>query len=171
MKANPIVLMKTELGDIKVEIFEDKAPITVANFLSYVGSKLYDSTTFFRTVTMDNQPNSTIKIEVIQGGQVEKEKEHSPMEHETTQKTGLKHLEGTISMSRMKPGSATSSFFFCIRDEPELDYGGHRNADGQGFSAFGRVVSGMDVVKRIHQQPKEEQRIQPPVKIIEIRRV
>ena len=171
MKANPIVLMKTELGDIKVEIFEDKAPITAANFLSYVDSKLYDDTTFFRTVTMDNQPNNLVKIEVIQGGQVEKGREYSPIGHETTEKTGLSHLEGTISMSRMKPDSATSSFFFCVRDEPELDYGGHRNADGQGFSAFGRVVSGMEVIKKIHRQAKDGQRIQPPVKITEIQRV
>jgi peptidyl-prolyl cis-trans isomerase A (cyclophilin A) len=73
-------------------------------------------------------------------------------------------------MSRSKPGTATSSFFVCVRDEPELDFGGKRNADGQGFSAFGRVTSGMDVVKRIHAQPKEGQRLQPPIKIVSITR-
>jgi peptidyl-prolyl cis-trans isomerase A (cyclophilin A) len=168
MASNPVVLIKTKVGDIKVELYPDKAPITVTNFLKYTENKLYDGTSFFRTVTMDNQPTSPVKIEVIQGGQVPKEKEYPPIEHETTEKTGLKHKLGTISMSRGKPSSATSSFFFCIRDEPELDYGGNRNADGQGFSAFGTVISGMGVVKKIHQSPKEAQRLIPVIEITEV---
>jgi peptidyl-prolyl cis-trans isomerase A (cyclophilin A) len=172
--ANPIVQMKTELGEIKIEIYEKQAPITSNNFLRYVDNKLYDGTTFFRTVTMDNQPTkeqpTAVKILVIQGGQVDKAKEYPPIEHETTDKTGLRHLEGAISMSRMKPGSATSSFFLCIRDEPELDFGGSRNSDGMCFSAFGRVISGMEVVKKIHDQPKEGQRITPPIGIPSVSR-
>jgi peptidyl-prolyl cis-trans isomerase A (cyclophilin A) len=172
---NPVVQVKTELGNIKIEINEKEAPITSKNFLRYVDDKLYDGTNFFRTVTLDNQPTkeqpTAVKILVIQGGQVEKAKEYPPIEHETTEKTGLRHIEGAISMSRGKPGSATSSFFLCIRDEPELDYGGHRNSDGMGFSAFGKVVSGMDVVNKIHEQPKEGQRITPPIKIFSISRI
>jgi len=168
MVQNPVVLIKTKVGDIKVELYPDKAPITVANFLKYVENKLYDGTSFFRTVTMDNQPTSPVKIEVIQGGQVVKEKEYPPIEHEITEKSGLKHKYGTISMSRTKPGSATSSFFFCLRDEPELDYGGKRNADSQGFSAFGMVLSGMDVIKKIHQSPKEAQRLVPVIDIVSV---
>lgn len=181
MSVNPYVLIKTELGDIKLEIYEDKAPKTAANFLRYVDSKLYDDTTFFRAVTMDNQPDDDIKIEVVQGGKVDKQKEYPPIEHETTEKTGLRHLEGVISMARSTPGTATSSFFICIRDEPEFDYEGRPKRvarapsiaryDGQGFATFGRVISGMDVVKKMHMQPQEGQRLQTPIKILSITRI
>ena len=171
MSVDPLVLIRTELGDIKVEVYEGKAPVTAANFLRYVENKLYDGTNFFRTVTLDNQPNNEVKIEVIQGGQVDQQKAFPPIEHETTQMTGLRHLDATISMARTKPGSVTSSFFICINDQPELDFGGKRNPDGQGFAAFGKVVSGMEVVRKIHKQPKEAQRLQPPVKIISIVRL
>jgi peptidyl-prolyl cis-trans isomerase A (cyclophilin A) len=159
------------MGEIKVELYPEKAPITVANFLRYLDEGLYDGTTFFRTVTMENQPNDTVKIEVIQGGQVPKEKEYEPITLERTTLTGLKHLDGVISMGRFKPDSAKSSFFFCIGDQPELDYGGKRNPDGQGFAAFGMVLEGMDVVRKIQVEPHEGQRLTPPIKIASIKRV
>ena len=168
---NPKVLIKTELGDITVEIFADKAPITAANFLKYVDNKLYDGTAFFRTVTTDNQPKDEIKIEVIQGGQLVNDKEFPAIPLERTSVTGLKHIDGAISMARGGPASATSSFFFCVGDQPELDFGGRRNKDGQGFAAFGKVVAGMDVVRKIHQSPKENQSLKPPIKIISITRI
>ena len=174
-KENPLVLIKTPPGEIKVEIYEKKAPMTSANFLRYVDDGLYDGTSFFRTVTLENQPNSEVKIEVIQGGTVPKDRAYPstypPIEHETTLMTGLKHVDGAISMARMKPGSATSSFFICIGDQLELDYGGNRNPDGQGFAAFGRVVAGMDAVREIHVQPYEGQRLQPPVEILSVSRI
>ena len=168
---NPKVLMKTELGDITVEIFADKAPITAANFLKYVENKLYDGSVFHRTVTMDNQPKDEIKIEVIQGGQLGRDKEFPAIMLERTSATGVKHTDGAISMARGGPDSATSSFFFCVGDQPELDFGGRRNKDGQGFAAFGKVTAGMDVVKKIHQSPKENQSLKPPIKIISISRI
>jgi peptidyl-prolyl cis-trans isomerase A (cyclophilin A) len=168
---NPKVLMKTELGDITVEIFADKAPITAANFLKYVDNKLYDDTAFFRTVTMDNQPKDEIKIEVIQGGRLPGDKEFSAIPLERTSVTGLKHTDGAISMARGGPDSATSSFFFCVGDQPELDFGGRRNKDGQGFAAFGKIIAGMDVVRKIHQSPKENQNLKPPIRIISITRI
>jgi peptidyl-prolyl cis-trans isomerase A (cyclophilin A) len=168
---NPKVLIKTELGDITVEIFADKAPITAANFLKYVENKLYDGSVFHRTVTMDNQPKDEIKIEVIQGGQLAKDKEFPAILLERTSITGIKHIDGAISMARGGPDSATSSFFFCVGDQPELDFGGRRNKDGQGFAAFGKVVAGMEVVKKIHQSPKENQSLKPPIKIISITRI
>jgi peptidyl-prolyl cis-trans isomerase A (cyclophilin A) len=172
---NPRVLIATSLGDIEVEVFPDRAPITVANFLRYVDDGLYDGTAFFRTVTMENQPNSEVKIEVVQGGTVPKDRAYPStypsIEHETTEVTGLMHVDGAISMARMKPGTATSSFFICIGDQPELDFGGKRNPDLQGFAAYGRVTEGMDVVKEIHRQPYEEQRLQPPIEIRTVRRV
>jgi peptidyl-prolyl cis-trans isomerase A (cyclophilin A) len=168
---NPVVLMKTEKGDITVEIDLAQAPVTAINFLRYVDAKLYDGSTFHRTVTLENQPNDSVRIEVIQGGQLPEEKEFPPIAHETTAMTGLRHLNGAISMARAKPGSAASSFFFCINDQPELDFGGKRNPDGQGFAAFGRVVQGMDVVRAIQALPAQGQQLTPPVKIISVRRL
>ena len=90
---------------------------------------------------------------------------------ETTKQTGLHHTNGTISMARGAPASATSSFFICINDQPSLDFGGKRNPDGQGFAAFGKVTKGMDVVKKIQQlYPDQGQYFKPPVTIISIDR-
>jgi peptidyl-prolyl cis-trans isomerase A (cyclophilin A) len=168
---NPKVLIRTEFGDIAVEICRDKAPVTSANFLRYVDAGLYDGSAFHRTVTLDNQPANTVKIEVIQGGQLAAVKSFPTVPLERTSVTGIKHLDGVISMARSGPDTATSSFFFCINDQPSLDYGGKRNADGQGFAAFGRVVAGMEVVRKIQKQPAEGQNLKPPVKIISIRRI
>ena len=167
----PRVLIRTEAGDIVVSIDAVKAPISSANFLRYVDAGLYDGSTFHRTVTRANQPNDAVRIEVIQGGQLPGDKEFPPIAHETTAATGLKHVDGAISMARSKPGSAASSFFICINDQPELDFGGRRNPDGQGFAAFGRVVEGMDVVKAIQALPARGQQLSPPVKIISVRRI
>ncbi|GAB3924838.1 peptidylprolyl isomerase [Larkinella terrae] len=144
------VRLDTEAGPITLELYADKAPGTVANFLRYVDEKRFDGSRFYRVVRLDNQSNSPVKIEVIQGGlQNDSTRRLPPILQETTQKTGLKHLNGTLSMARSKPNSETSEFFICINDQPELDFGGKRNPDGQGFAAFGRVVEGMDVVRQI----------------------
>ena len=167
--SNPIVEIKTELGNIKVEIYKDKAPISSENFLKYVDKGLYKNTSFYRTVTMNNQPNNKIKIEVIQGGLGDNEdKMLPPIPHEPTNKTGILHKDGVISFARNQPGSETSEFFICINDQPELDYGGKRNPDGQGFSAFGKVIDGMDVVRKIQSQQYKEQALTPPIKIYNV---
>jgi peptidyl-prolyl cis-trans isomerase A (cyclophilin A) len=164
---NPEVLIQTTLGEIKVEVYEEKAPITATNFLRYVRENRFRGATFYRTVTMDNQPNNDIKIEVIQGGL----KEDSlglglpAIEHETTGQTGLLHLDGSISMARAEPGTASSEIFICVGDQPELDFGGQRNPDGQGFAVFGMVVEGMDVVRRIQAQPADGQMLDPEIPI------
>ncbi|MBM3310117.1 MAG: peptidylprolyl isomerase [Candidatus Aminicenantes bacterium] len=169
---NPRFVIKTEVGEITVETFADKAPATAANFLKYVEAKLYDGTVFHRTVTLASPRNRPIQIEVIQGGQVAGDKAFSPVPLERTNATGVKHVDGAISMARSGPDTATSSFFICIGEQPELDFGGKRNADGQGFAAFGRVVDGADVVRKIHQSPANEQELlTPPVKIISISRL
>ena len=95
---------------------------------------------------------------------------YGPIPLERTSKTGLRHVDGTISMARDGPETATSEFFICIGDQPELDFGGRRNPDGQGFAAFGRVTAGMEVVRRIQQSPAREQRLDPPITILRIRR-
>ena len=165
-------LIKTALGNITIELYPSKAPVTVANFLKYVDAHLYDSSSFFRAVTLNNQPNNAVKIEVIQGGNIDSLKEFPPIKMETTQQTGLLHKDGIISMARSAPGSATSSFFICINDQPALDYGGKRNPDGQGFAAFGKVIKGMEVVKKIQWlYPDQGQYFKPPVTIISITRI
>jgi peptidyl-prolyl cis-trans isomerase A (cyclophilin A) len=166
------VLLATELGDIEIEVDAVRAPVTAANFLHYVDSGDYDGGQFHRTVTLDNQPDNAVKIEVVQASVAEARKsaERAPIPLERTTKTGLSHVEGTVSMARGEPDSATSSFFICIGDQPELDFGGRRNPDGQGFAAFGRVVSGMDVVRKIQASPREEQRLTPPIRVLSVRR-
>ncbi|MFV1980788.1 MAG: peptidylprolyl isomerase, partial [Rhodothermia bacterium] len=87
-----------------------------------------------------------------------------------TDVTGIRHVDGAISMARGDPNSATSSFFICVGDQPELDFGGSRNPDGQGFAAFGRVTDGMDVVRLINQAPAQKQALVPTVGIVRISR-
>ena len=149
------VTVTTSQGAIELEVYPGRAPITAANFLRYVDAGLYDGGQFYRVVRLDNQPQSPVKIEVIQGGLgVSTYDDAEPrgfptIAHETTEVTGLKHEDGVVSMARLAPGSATSEFFICIGDQPSLDFGGARNPDGQGFAAFGRVTAGMDVVRAI----------------------
>jgi peptidyl-prolyl cis-trans isomerase A (cyclophilin A) len=172
--AKPVrVLIQTEKGDIEVELDAGKAPNTVANFLKFVDGKFYDGGLFHRTVMRKNQPDNKVKIEVVQAGiNPEKMKdEFKPIKLERTRDTKLTHKDGTISMARDEPDTATSDFFICVGDQPELDFGGKRNPDGQGFAAFGRVVKGIDVVKKIQQSPADEQTLKPPVKIVKIARV
>ncbi len=169
---NPRITISTEFGGITLELFPEQAPITVDNFLRYVDGDRFTDAVFYRTVRADNQPNNKIKIEVIQGGL--KADDHplvlALIPHETTAQTGIQHTDGTISMARNEPGTASSEFFICIGDQPALDFGGMRNPDGQGFAAFGRVVNGMDVVRKIHSQPTIEQTLTPEVRILKISR-
>jgi len=165
------VRVQTELGDIVMEIDAKRAPNTAANFLRYLNAGHYDGGTFHRTVKMDNQPDSPVKIEVIQAGvNPDRAKEgFPPILLERTSVTGLRHTDGVISMARGQADSATSGWFICINDQPSLDYGGARNPDGQGFAAFGRVVQGMEVVRKIQQAPNTDaQRLTPPIKILKV---
>jgi peptidyl-prolyl cis-trans isomerase A (cyclophilin A) len=173
---NPHVLIKTDAGDIEAEIFLDQAPVTAANFMKYVDSAKYNngSACFYRVVRPDNQPGKKVKIEVIQGGFYEDSLvaiyQFAPIGHETTKETGIKHRDGVLSMARNAPGSASSEFFICIGNQPELDFGGKRNPDGQGFAAFGKVTKGMEVVLKIQKLKDKEQYLEKPVKIFEIQR-
>lgn len=167
---NPRVLILTELGTIELELYPDKAPETVRNFLQYVLEERFQEATFYRTVHFTNQPDSKVIIQVIQGGLFEDE--HPDMlpaiAHESTNQTGILHEDGVISMARYGPGTATSEFFICVGDQPSLDHQGDRNPDGFGFAAFGQVVKGMDVVRKIHQSPAEGQYLDPRIRILEV---
>lgn len=169
------VVVETELGPIELALAADAAPGTTANFLRYVDAGLYDGGRFHRAVRLDNQVREDVKIEVIQGGRSPDSVQAHPgfgaIALERTSLTGLKHLDGTVSMARGGgPDSAVSDFFICINDQPTLDEGGARNADGQGFGAFGRVVAGMDIVRQIQARPAPAERLESPVRILRVRR-
>ena len=151
---NVRVRIETSAGDIVVDV-DDAAPLTAANFLAHVDQGLYDGARFYRVTRPANDP----MIEVVQGGLWDPAREgdpgyaftapRPPIAHETTAASGLSHVDGAISMARGEPGTAASEFFITIGPHPELDFGGARNPDGQGFAAFGRVVAGMEVVRAI----------------------
>ncbi|MFQ5353127.1 MAG: peptidylprolyl isomerase [Candidatus Binatia bacterium] len=143
--ANPVVVIKTNLGEIEVELFPDKAPATVENFLSYVDAEFYNGTIFHRVI-----PEF-----MIQGGGFDtdhkKKPTREPLKNEAD--NGLKNEEGTIAMARTNiPDSATSQFFINVADNAFLDFKSP-TPQGYGYAVFGRVVSGMDVVKKIENTP------------------
>jgi peptidyl-prolyl cis-trans isomerase A (cyclophilin A) len=167
----PRVVIQTSLGSMEVEVDTVRAPRTSRNFLRYVDQGSYRGGRFHRTVRLDNQPENRVKIQVIQGGLDSlRAKKFPPIELERTTDTGLSHRDGTISMARDGPDTATSDFFICIGDQRELDFGGKRNPDGQGFAAFGSVVRGMDVVRQIQTARAQDQRLTPPIEIVDITR-
>jgi peptidyl-prolyl cis-trans isomerase A (cyclophilin A) len=169
----PRVLMQTELGEIELEVDTVRAPKSGANFLRYVDSGFYDNGRFHRAVKMDNQPNNDVKIEVVQAGAdpARRGQGFGAIDLERTNVTGLLHKDGALSMARAGPNTATSDFFICIGDQPSLNFGGARNVDGQGFAAFGKVLRGMNVVRKIQQSPVQAQTLTPPVRIISAKRI
>lgn len=143
------VRLVLETGMVTIDVFASQAPMSAAAFLHCVETHAYDGGSITRTVRADNDHGAT-RIDVIQGGVRAGTGPFPRVPHEPTRQTGLRHMDGTVSLPRDKPGSATGAeFFICIGDQPSLDFGGDRNPDGQGFAAFGRVVSGMDVVRAI----------------------
>ncbi len=185
LAAQTRVTIETEAGVIEAVLDDQKAPVTVANFLKYIDAGQYDAAEFFRTVRSkpDNQPSTPVKIDVIQAevSRAFRGKSFGPIPLERTRDTGLKHVDGALSMPRNSPDSATSGFSICIGDQPEMDFGGHRNPDGQGFAVFGHVTSGMETVRKIHASPSGpsgardgvsagDQRLTPPIRILSIRR-
>lgn len=163
----PVVKFETTEGNFELELYADKSPKTVENFLYYVHEGFYSGGNFFRTVTLNNQPDNEIKIEVVQASANSKYRSQfrRSIPLERTNETSVKHESGVISMGRSKPDSATHHFFICIGDQPELDFGGQRNPDGQGFAAFGKVTTGMDVVKKIQTSKSNGQNLTPKIKI------
>lgn len=169
----PRVEIHTALGVAEIELHTSKAPVTVTNFLRYVQAGFYNGGVFFRSVKAGNQPTNDIKIQVLQGSaDPARESDYFPaIALERTRDTGLKHRDGTVSMARAEPDTAQHHFFVCIGDQPELDFGGRRNPDGQGFAAFATVVRGMDVIRKIHDLPTKGQLLNEPMKIQRMIRV
>ena len=143
------VEMAVAAGMIAIEVDVARAPLSSGDFLHYVDARRYDGGVFSRVVRPGND-HGRVPIAVVQGGARRGSGSFGTIAHESTHATGLAHLDGTVSLPRDAVGSASGAeFFICIGDQPALDFGGGRNADGQGFAAFGRVVSGMDLVRAI----------------------
>lgn len=171
----PTVKIETNFGDIIVELYPEKAPQTVAAFLSYVDSGYYKESSFYRVLKEEDQPSIAFKSELVQGGIWGiKNKLLASLKgipHESTNETGLLHKDGAISLARSDTGTATSEFFICVGDQPAYDYGGAANADKQGFAAFGKVIKGMEYVRQIHSQPDNNTSFLPPIEIMNIVRL
>ncbi len=170
VESKHIYTIETEVGDIVIQVYPKKAPITVKNFLQYVENENFEGASFYRVVRVDNQPVNPKKIEVIQGNFIAGDLALPPIVHETTNNTGILHKNGTVSMARLAPGTASAAFFICINDQPELDFEGKRNPDGQGFAAFGKVIEGMDIVKQIQSGKTDGQSLLKEIKIKRIYR-
>lgn len=177
-KPYPRVKLETAHGAIIVELYPDKAPITVANYLRYVDRGLFNGATFYRA---SRPPGYTATdYGSIQGGlQNDPKKVLPPIAHESTLKTGLKHGGGTISMGRHAPGTAQSDWFICLGDMGYLD-ADPKDPTTPGFAAFGLVVEGLDVVQKIIALPVDPNRgegamkgemLKAPVKITRASRV
>jgi peptidyl-prolyl cis-trans isomerase A (cyclophilin A) len=173
-----IVRVETSLGNIDIAVDGEHAPITAANFLKYVDGGFYNDGRFHRATRPDNyvpQLPERPPFQIIQADiNPDRAKDKfPPIPLERTTSTRLTHRLGTVSMPRGENAdSATSGFVICLDEStPSLDYGSMRYPDGQGFAAFGRVVKGMDVVRRIQQQPVKGQSLEPPITITRISRL
>ena len=175
--AGPVrVTLDTADGPILVEVYPDKAPITAGNFLRYVDEKRFDGATFYRASKVPNAP----EYGLVQGGvQNDPKRVLKPIAHEPTTKTGLSHVNGALSMGRTSPGTATSDFFICVGDMTYMDADPKQPGDNLGFAVFGKVVEGMDTVKKILAEPTSPtagegvmkgEILAKPVKIVTARR-
>ena len=167
------VALETEAGRIVLALDRGRAPLSTANFLKYVDAKRYDGEPFYRAVKAEGSG-------FIQGGiRSDSAKLFPPVAHEPTSKTGLRNVAGAVSLARLEPGSARADFFILTTDIPGFDAGGY-GGDEHGFAVFGKVVEGMDVVKKISDSPvsptqgegaMQGQMIDPQVKIVKASRV
>jgi peptidyl-prolyl cis-trans isomerase A (cyclophilin A) len=174
--ALPRVILQTADGPITLELAVDKAPITCANFLRYVDARRYDGGVFYRALKLAPQPPAGL----IQGGvKNDPAKAFPPIAHESTKTSGLSHKDGTVSMARYDPGTATSEFFICVGDIPSLDADPSQPRDNAGFAAFGHVVDGLDTARKILAAPvsatagegsMKGQMLEPEVAIVSARR-
>ena len=171
---NPHVQIKTAYGEIEVELFPEQAPKTVAAFLMYVNAGYYKNSSFYRVLTNENVP-AEYNSGLIQGGLYTTHVEHlekiQGIIHEPTKQTHLSHTSGTISLARTTPGTASTEFFICIGDQQQFDSNESASVDGLGFAVFGKVVEGMDIVRRIQNNPSSGDSFNKEIKIANIERL
>jgi peptidyl-prolyl cis-trans isomerase A (cyclophilin A) len=169
------VVLQTSLGEIRVDLEPGRAPVTVANFLRYVDAKRFDGISWYRALKLDPEG----KYGLVQGGvQGDPKRTFKPIAHESPSVTGLRHVDGAISMARLEPGSATAEFFIIVGDLVSLD--GTADGSDPGYAVFGRVTQGMDLVRQMLELPRDPQAgegamkgqmLAEPVKILAVRRV
>ncbi len=145
---NPHIIINTSFGNIEAELYPSKAPKSVAAILSFIDSGYYKNSSFYRVLRNEDLPTD-INYGIIQAGIWPKKKNISII-HESTRLSGLSHTNGTLSLARNAVGTASTEFFICIGDETNFDAG--KTTDTAGFAAFGSVISGMDIVRRIQAQ-------------------
>jgi len=156
-----LVSLETGLGAIIIALKARQAPLTTANFLQYVDDKLYDGASFWRSA----KANSPVDYGLIEGGlQGDPKKVRKPVAHEPTTQTGLRHVDGTVSLARKEPGTGDSDFFICVGEAPYLDANPAAEGDNVGFAAFGQVVKGMEIVHKILNLPTPGEATNPVMK-------
>lgn len=146
------VTLTTPLGPIVLGLDRAHAPVTTAYFLKYVDQRRLDGSTFYRAYRISPDGN----LGLVQGGVLDPKKLLPPVAHEPTSKTGLSHTEGAVSLARLAPGTATANFFIILGDLTSLDAQPPGKGDPDGYAVFGRVVEGMDVVRRILAAPTSQ---------------
>lgn len=153
--------VQTECGDFSILLFQDEAPDTCQYFLDLVDSGVYEDSLVFRIVNEKNENRYTDHpIHIVQIGTGQRFQEtKTPVKHESTSDTGLRHEQWTVSAARFEAGALYGSFFVCLEDAPELDAGGVRQPDQQGFAAFGRVCDGHEVVTKLYQKAEDEEEL------------
>jgi peptidyl-prolyl cis-trans isomerase A (cyclophilin A) len=165
---NPHAVISTSMGDVELELFPDKAPKTVAAFLSYIDSGYYSNGAFYRVLMTEGFSNDA-NTGLIQGGTWQggdKQANIPGIAHESTKQTGLSHTSGTVSLARLAVGTASTEFFICIGNQTQFDYG--QGGDGEGFAAFGKVFDGMEVVRKIQREPANGESFAPKISIKKI---
>ncbi|MGO4830866.1 peptidylprolyl isomerase, partial [Rhizobiaceae sp. 2RAB30] len=167
-------VLETELGNVTVVVYPDRAPLAAANFLKYVDGRHLCGSSVYRIVTMTNEPPETRhKIEVIQWGwPLDIEVPHPRIAHEPTSVTKLNHRRGSLSMARREVGTAGPGFVFCMGgDLASLDEGGGRNPDGHGFTVFGEVLDGIEILDTIMKRAEVKDRLVNRIPIRDARRL
>ncbi|WP_129792431.1 peptidylprolyl isomerase [Sphingosinicella sp. CPCC 101087] len=167
------VALETSAGTIVIEVDPARAPITSANFLRYVDAQRLDGMEFYRAMRTGEGAG------LVQGGVRDGNKLFPPIAHEPTSQTGLSHVDGAVSVPRFAPGTAQGDFTIMVGDQLYLDAGPGSGGDGLGYAVFGRVVEGMDVVRRILESPTSPtegegvmrgQMLDPRIRIVTARR-
>lgn len=170
---DPHIIIETNYGDIEVELYPDKAPKTVAAFLSYIDSGYYTNSSFYRVVRVED--GAGVNYGIVQGGiWLTNDKQHPSVPgivHESTRQSGLSHTSGVISLARTTPGAASTEFFICVGDQSQFNYGNSHGGDTLGFAAFGKVLEGMDIVRKIQSQPSSGENFTEKIKINTIKRL
>ncbi|MEN9569815.1 MAG: hypothetical protein RL172_1046 [Bacteroidota bacterium] len=165
----PSITIYTSMGDIEAELYPDKAPQTVASFISYINKGFFNNAAFYRVVLLEGA-TPALNTGVVQGGvwQNPTAQNVPGIPHESTDASKLTHTDGTLSLARTTPGTASTEFFICVGDQTQYDFGNNGVGDKQGYSAFGKITRGMDIVRKIHSLPANGDQLLEKITIYKI---